>query len=54
MVIMDKVDYNNKAQELLTKPAYRVIPRDPTNKIKAQLINKLRKIKKDSNLDEGT
>ena len=53
MVIMDKVDYNNKAQELLCKPAYRVMPRDPTKKIKAQLITKLRKIKKDSNLDEG-
>ena len=33
---------------------YRSLPRDPTNKIKAQLITKLRKIKKDSNLDEGT
>ena len=54
MVVMDKEAYNNKAQELLTKPAYRVIPRDPTNKIKAQLITKLRKMKKDSNLDEGT
>ena len=27
---------------------------DPTNKIKAQLITKLRKIKKETNLDEGT
>ena len=26
----------------------------PANKIKAQLISKLRRIKKDSNLDEGT
>ena len=33
--------------------AYRVIPRDPTNKIKAQLITKLRKIKKETNMDEG-
>ena len=50
---MDREDYNNKAQELLNSPAYRSLPRDPTNKIKAQLITKLRKIKKDSNLDEG-
>ena len=54
MVIMDKEDYNNKVQELLAQPAYRSIPRDPSNKIKAQLITKLRKIKKETNLDEGT
>ena len=54
MVIIDKEDYNNKAQELLAQPAYRSIPRNPTNKIKAQLITKLRKIKKETNLDEGT
>ena len=53
MVIMDREDYNNKAQELLNSPAYRSLPRDPTSKIKAQLITKLRKIKKDRNLDEG-
>ena len=51
---MDKEDYNNKAQGLLAQPAYRSIPRDPTNKIKAQVITKLRKIKKETNFDEGT
>ena len=35
MVIMDREDYNNKAQELLNSPACRSLPRDPTNKIKA-------------------
>ena len=50
---MDREDYNNKAQELLNSPVYRSLSRDPTNKIKAQLITKLRKIKKDSNLDKG-
>ena len=54
MVIMDKDEYNSKDQELLVSPAYKSLPRDPTNKIKAQLITKLRRIKKDSNLDEGT
>ena len=54
MVVMDKEDYINKAQALLAQPAYRVIPRDPTNRIKAQPITKLRIIKKDSNMDEGT
>ena len=54
MVVMDREDYNSKAQELLNSLAYRSLPRDPTNKIKAQLITKLRKIRKDRNLDEGT
>ena len=54
MVVMDREEYVNKAQELLVQPAYKLIPRHPTNKVKAQLITKLRKIKKDTNLDEGT
>ena len=54
MVVMDREEYVTKAQELLAQPPYRLIPRDPTDKIKAQLITKLRKIKKDNNLDEGT
>ena len=54
MVVMDRQDYISKAQELLAQPAYRPIPRDPTNKVKAQLITKLRKIKKEDNLDEDT
>ena len=54
MVVLDREDYNKKANNLLNTPAYKEIPRDPTNKIKAQLITKLRRIKKDSKLDEGT
>ena len=38
----------------LSPPAYKELPRDPTSKIKAQLITKLRRIKKESKLDEGT
>ena len=54
LLVMDKEDYISKAQELLDQPAYRTITRDPTNKIKAQLITKLRNIKKDNNkIDEG-
>ena len=53
MVVMSREEYVTKAQELLAQPAYRLIPRDPTNKIKDQLINKIRKIGKDNNLDEG-
>ena len=53
LVVLDKEDYINKAQELLSQPAYKEITKDPTNKIKAELITKLRQIKKDSNLEEG-
>ena len=54
MVVLDKEDYISKAQELLSQLAYKEIPRDPTNKIKAQLITNFRRNKKDNNLDEGT
>ena len=54
MVVMDREDYIQKAQSLLTQPTYKTIDRDPTSKIKATLITTLRKIKKDTNLDEGT
>ena len=47
MVVMDKEEYRNKVQELLSQPAYRLLSRDPTIKIKAQLITKPRTIKKD-------
>ena len=53
MVVMDKEDYITKVEELLSQPANRVLPTDPTNQIKAKLITKLRKIKKDNNLEEG-
>ena len=53
MVVMDREDYIQKAQSLLAQPAYRTIDRDATNKIKATLINTLRKIKKDKNIGEG-
>ena len=35
MVVLDKEDYVSKAQELVSQLAYKEIPRDPTNKIKA-------------------
>ena len=54
LVVLDKEDYDNKARDLLNTPVYKELPRDPTNRIKAQLITKLRRIKKDRKLDEGT
>ena len=53
ILTVDREEYVSKVQELLADSAYRSIPRDPTNRIKAQLIIKLRKIEKDNNLDEG-
>ena len=53
MAVIDKEENVTKVQELLAPPAYQLLPRDPTNKIKAQLITKLRTIKKDNNLGEG-
>ena len=53
MVVMDREDYITKAELLLSQPAYRLLPRDPRNQIRAKLITKLRRIKKDNNLDEG-
>ena len=54
MVVLDKEDYIKKAKDLPNTPAYKEISKDPTNKIKAQLITKLRRIKKDRKLDDGT
>ena len=46
MVVMDKEDYINKAKELLGQPTYKRLDKDPTIRIKAKLITKLRTIKK--------
>ena len=53
MVVMDKEDYIQKAESLLVQPANRTTDRDPASKIKAKLINTLRKSKKDTNIGEG-
>ena len=53
MVVLDKKDYIEKAQELLARLAYRTIERDPTNKLKATLITILRKIKRDTKMEEN-
>ena len=54
MVVMDKEEYIDKAESLLVQLAYRSIDWDPTSKIKATLVTTLRKIKMDTNIDEGT
>ena len=51
---MDKEDYIKNTESLLAQPAYKTIDRDPTSKIKTKLFTTLRKIKKDTNINEGT
>ena len=54
MAIMDRQDYINKDNKLLNQPAYRAIPRDPTNKIKNRIINILIQVKSQTGLDNNT
>ena len=54
MVVMDRQVYINKSNNLLAQPAYRAIPRNSTNKIKAKLITILRKVTNQTGLDNNT
>ena len=54
MVIMDRQDYINKANNLLDQNTYRSIPRDPTNSIKNKLISILKRVKNQTGLDNNT
>ena len=49
---MDREDYIEKANSLLAQPAYRSINGNPTNKLKGKLITILRRIKKESGLED--
>ena len=52
LVIIDKNDYIQKADELLNTNTYKKIPEDPTNKQKNKLVNILRSIKAEGGLSE--
>ena len=54
LVVIDKEDYEQKADNLLDQSTYKSIERDLTNKIKAKLIKILRRIKRETGIDEGT
>ena len=54
MVVMDRQDYINKANQLLNQNTYKVISKDPTNTIKDKLINILKNIKTKSGLGTNT
>ena len=53
MVVMYKKDYIENENNLLVQPAYRTIDRDPTIKLKASLITILRRIKRESALEDN-
>ena len=53
LVIMDKPESINKAQELLDdKKTYKEINTDPTNKLKTKLISLLKKIKAEGGIED--
>ena len=54
MVIMDRQDYINKSNKLLSQPAYSVFPRDPVNTMKTKLFNILKRVKSQTELDNNT
>ena len=53
MVVLDRKEDIEKKENLLVQPVYRTIDRDPTNKLKAKLITILRRIKRETCLEEG-
>ena len=53
MMVLDRKEYIEKAENLLVQPAYRTIDRDTTNKLRAKLITILRRIKMETNMEEG-
>ena len=54
MVVMDKQEYFNQAENIIEQPAHRSISTDFRNKCQAKLIYVLKRIKKESGLDNNT
>ena len=54
MVVMDRDDYQQKAEALLQESAYRPITNDPTNRYKTKLIALLKSIKTEGGINEST
>ena len=52
-MVLDRKEYIGKAENLLAQPPYRILDRDPTNKLKAKLIKILRRIKREAAMEEG-
>ena len=53
MVVMDRKKYLDKVEGLLAQLAYKTITSDPINKLKAKLTQKLKRIKRETNMEEG-
>ena len=53
LVVMDKEDYVQKARELLDQPTYRNISSDPNTKYKNKLVNLLKSIKSEGEINEA-
>ena len=53
MVVLHRENYIKMAKNQLAESAYRTLDRDPTNKLKAKLILILRRIKRETYMDEG-
>ena len=51
---MDRQDYINKTNKLLSQPAYRAIHRDPNNKIKTKSVSIFKRVKNQKGLDNNT
>ena len=54
MAVLDKGYYIQKAGNLLEQSVYKTIDRDPTNSITAKCIQILRRLKRETGMDEGT
>ena len=54
LVVMEKRDYIQKAENLLNTSTYKKIPEDPTIKQKNKLVNILKRIKNEKGLNEDT
>ena len=53
MEVMDRKEYLDKVEGLLAPMAYRTITSDPTNNLKAKLIQELKRKKRETNMEEG-
>ena len=53
-MLMIKKEYIQKAEDLLNKPTYKLIPADPNTRQKIKLINLLKNIKVEGGINEET
>ena len=54
LVVMDKEDYIEKSEELLSKSTYKILPSDPTTRYMNKLIALLKSIKTEGGIQENT